>query len=393
MKKTSKLLTLAFAVLCASTLLAEDPSCSVCLDDYTHNTIVIQLDCNEPVNHHVCLKCANQLNDRHQSCPVCRAPFRVHNPRLGAGYSKIHHLYRDLTSSEQAQLKKLLDNAPISDRPAPDAIDITCRACNTEHDSEILIRFTCTHAFCLPEALKLAQSSTTQCPTCNNQLRLVDPLKTENGHIELVYQNRIATSLERPSLEKLRSYRHLPVYQDHIPVGKRIPVVKAQEERPSRPAPNIPRPEELPEVAKLFPDVPLTAENIRLTNTYLPAHLSPTIWQVVVMPDGTYAQARRARELPQWPPYNKTQPSLVETLGRHATAGLLLGLLAGPEFDKGSSLQRRILYIPALAYSLFGLYDCYSKDPNQALVNTGKWGAGLVAGIVGYSWKAKTEKE
>ncbi len=224
---------LGFAELFVGTTITEESSCSVCFEDYTENTIVIQLDCNQPVNHHVCLKCANELNDRHQSCPICRALFRVHNPRLGADYNKIHHLYRDLTSPEQAQLKRLLDAAPISDRPAPDAVDITCRACNTEHSSEILIRFTCTHAFCLPEALKVALSGTTQCPTCKKQLQLVDPIKTENSYIELMYHDLIAKSSERPFLEKLRSYEHIPIYQEHIPADKRIPIVKT--ERSSRP--------------------------------------------------------------------------------------------------------------------------------------------------------------
>ena len=399
MKKTTVLLTLLLlGTFITNTFGAEEPSCSVCLENYTDTTIAIQLDCNQSVNHHTCLGCANEVNDLYKKCPLCRADFKVHNPLIGSSYKKIHHLYRELSSQEQTQLQKLLASSPTSALTIPNALNTICRGCSTEHDSEVLVRFTCTHAFCLPKALKLAQSGTKECPICKKQLRLVDPIKNENGYIELMYYDRIALSSEQSQLNTLRSYSHIPIYQDHIPTSKRVPISK--KEKSSQPNAhqdndnNNSQPEELPEIAELFPNIPLSDEDIRLTNTYLPAHLSKKIWQVLLMPNGTYARARRAQELPQWPPCkNKKRSSLTDLLGRHVKAGLLCGLLVGPEYKTGNPLMRRLLYIPALAYSGFGLYESYNNEPDKTLRNSCKWVAGFAAGLLAYSWKNKTEKE
>ncbi len=387
MIKLVKLLT--FSVLFAGTALAAEHECFFCLDEYNQNSIIVQLDCDQPVNHHACLECANQLNDAKKNCSICQAPFKVHDPRIGNSNKKIHHLYRDLTNNEQKQLKKLLSNAPKSNKPTPDAVDSTCQACNKEHDSEILVRFTCSHALCLPEALKLAQSGKSQCPTCKKKLILVDPIKKEDSLIELMYQNRIAKSSERPSLEKLRSYGHIPVYQDHIPIAKRVPIAKAK--KPSHKKKKTPRPMTLPEVTELYPDAPLTADDIRLTNTYLPAHLSPTIWQVIVMPNGTYARARRARELPKWPsqPTKSTSTNLFD---RHTLTGFACGFLAGRELGEGNTNNHRLLYIPALLYSGFDLYESHKKDNTQTFANSCKWGIGLILGALTSLYRTNNPK-
>ena len=389
MIKLVKLLT--FGILFAGTALAADLECPVCYEVYKQERIAIQLDCNQSVNHHACLECANKLKE----CIYCQSttPFKVHDPRIGNSNKKIHHLYRDLTSNEQMQLKKLLNKAPKSDKPTPDAIDSTCQACNIEHDSEILVRFTCSHALCLPEALKLAQSGKSQCPTCKKKLILVDPIKKENGHIELMYQNRIAKSYERPSLEQLRSYGHIPVYQDHISKAKRVPITKAK--KPSHKAPRkkkASRPATLPVVPELYLDIPLTADDIRLTNTYLPARLSPTVWQVVVMPNGTYARARRVRELAKWPSKATTQAAETNLFNRHTLTGFACGFLAGQELGEGNNNNRRLLYIPALLYSAFDLYESHKKDNTQTFANSCKWGIGLILGALASLYKTNKQE-
>ncbi len=113
------------------------------------------------------------------------------------------------------------------------------------------------------------------------------------------------------------------------------------------------------------------------------------------MPDGSYAQARRARELPQWPPNSykaKEETTLADMLGKHLMLGLLCGILAGPEFNKEAKTRRKF-YIPALLFSAYGLYESYKTDAKQALTDAGKWGIGLIVGLIAYSYRTQQEDQ
>ncbi len=356
----------------------EPVECTICLEEYTKDTIVLQLDCNQKKHHHMCLDCAKKqittneqiCNEHHRhtnhlTCPLCRAPFRLHDPRIDrTSYQKIHHVYRPLTSKEQKDLSWVLQRVPLSKRRSPEAIDRACHACQVEHEAELLVRFTCSHAVCLNKALSWAASGS--CQVCNEPLRLVDPLRGPD-RIKLLYQARRPSREELTILHKLRSM--VPLYQEHIPYHQRVPV--------SNPA-------SLPVLSETYPNLPPTNEDKELNAAYLPAHLSPQDWQVVLQPNGTLALARRARTLPQRPqPSPKKSPSYTSSennLGRNLLIGIACGFLIGPEFDKKGTRLRRA-YPFALGFSAYSIYE---TSPSERLKAAGIWTIGLLGGIYGY---------
>lgn len=92
--------------------------CSICLDSYTEDTIIIQFDCNQKVNHHLCLDCVEHFKSG-DPCPICRAPIKLHDPCVSKdSYDRVHHLSRSLTLAEQLRLQNLLNSFPLSDKTA-----------------------------------------------------------------------------------------------------------------------------------------------------------------------------------------------------------------------------------------------------------------------------------
>ena len=280
----------------------ESTSCSICYEEYTRDSIVIQLDCDQSVAHHYCLDCISKWAATNNGCPLCRKAIKFYNPCIQRGdFSRIHHRYTPLTRPQQLELKTLLASKPVSHKPMPQTINRYCTVCKDDVAHEnIMISFTCSHGACLTHAVDL-----NRCPTCRGSITIVDPLMKDAHQQPIVaYKDSAPEFSEVDALTRLRSAQHINIYQDHIDPAQRLPIFKSQEPRregKDDPAPESTRPTSMPIVPGFLPDMPITSDDVQL-NEQLPTTLDPKIWQVIVDMDGTLKRIKRAHPLTEWPP-------------------------------------------------------------------------------------------
>ncbi len=283
----------------------EGTTCVICLDEFTKDSIVIQLDCgnsSDNGNHSFHLDCIDRQagailhrqSESKKECPICRAkikPFdpRINKPRASAsrpqqnsragrnsrngrrgrngrtnpfrrpqtphvssqsshqGPTYIHHRLAPLSQSEQTKLNTLIRKIGnnVSDKTAPDHAIRKCSTCHEDVSTKnVSLLLTCGHRFCLKDAGRLVEQGRKTCPKCNTALKMFDPLKLQGAATTLFYMGRVPTKEETHQINTLRSYEHMQLAQNHIPQGQRAPIKKVAA---SRPAPVDVNPNVIPE--------------------------------------------------------------------------------------------------------------------------------------------------
>lgn len=319
---------------------ADAPQCTICMDEYTKDDIIVQYDCGvTPTNGnhgHNHLACAEQLVRRASKCPVCMLPanangkLKIHDPRgpnkaqptrslsrnrgrngrnqwLIRGGAKagdaIKHRSKPLTQQEATLLNKLLasQNTQVSKKAVP---------------QPILGR---------PKKKKKVK------PSYRPDMPQVNSFNISEWPKELL-KNMTDEEYELNFGQKRSNLPIAPgTYSDALGVNK---------------------------------------EDVRLNSQHLPPHLNPREWQVIMQPNGNLARMKREKRLSQWPPAGlytsgnlEQLTELVKGYNGDIMVGALFGLLIGPEFtDTKPPLINRMLYIPA-AYGGYKLLE--SMNPNR----------------------------
>lgn len=406
---------------------AEAPACTVCCEDYTENSIIIQYDCNETNNPHFCLSCASKLD----KCPTCRnVNYKIHDPRVSKdSYERVHHRQKPLTASEQQALRAYLTKIGshrISLKATPDTVVRLCATCNqTIEANNVIIELGCGHTFCLQDAVKVIRSHKNGCPVCKKgPITILDPIqKNDQNKIVLKYLLRAPTKEETEAIQKIRTCGHLVISQEHIPADRRVPVHVA----PSRPAPTkkdtkdtvTPTKDDTPEVPGEFtedftpeefklnfghvkndhPDLPilkgayplqdLSEDDMRL-NKQLPNHLDPKEWQVVILEDGSLARIKRAQRLTAYPTTLgglEQGSELLKGYRGDILAGLLVGLLVGQDVHKPDRFTPKPSWLLYGATAV-GAYALLNKaNPNRTFKpkHALRWATGIGAGIAAHA--------
>jgi len=404
--------------------ISEEPvACPICFERYSSDNLPIQLDCNPAqsespkVRHHFCLNCIDESSRRIPTCPVCRALFTVHDPRINTNATQLHHRVEPLNESQAEILKKFIARVGTSSKPTPDTCMRQCIECKSEiaHD-KLAVQFA-SAACCLEHALAYAkkeQQAKTHSVVC------IDPIKKNSaGDTSFIYMRRVPTPQELTLIKALRSSPSVEVYQEHILEDCRVPVVKEtapvkpatkpSQQQPKLNTPITPisqeyiatlTPEEralnlsttydLPIAQEPFPLEGTTEEDMRL-NRHLPSHVSPLEWQVVLRHIGDYRsgstvleRARRIHPLKSLPGEATSAPEIFQGYRGGMLAGVWLGILAGHELPVTEKLSakerwaRRCLYVPGA----FGAYSLL-KHANQNLSCTKEQAIGAGIGFLG----------
>ncbi len=401
----------------------EGTGCPICMTAYTPDSIVIQFDCQQKVNHHYCLDCVNAMdlaNPMDKACPTCRSTYKVHDPRVNKNsYAYVHHRQKPLNVQEQNKLRAYLMRHTPSTKPAPDTVLRKCSASQQEVDKgHIIIELGCGHNLSLEEALKAARNKH-QCPTCRKPMKIIDPLQKDgNDQVILKYLQRAPTKKESMSLQKIRSAAS-DLFQEHIPVERRVSATSkvAPKQTKKNVTFDIPDDEDdtidgmtpdefrkkfglkqgnLRVLPDLYPIKDLTKEDAQL-NKLLPKHLDPRDWQVVVINTGKreeLACMKRAHRLPSRHSNSKvphfhetteedTAPEFLKGSTGDLLGGLCLGLLVGRDYNKPDRFTPKSTW---LVYSAAGLgaYTLVKKaNPERSfeLKQALCWAAGIGAGI------------
>lgn len=405
----------------------EGRECTICCDTFDKDDLIIQLDCNQKITHCYHLSCIKDwvVKFNKTTCPICRSAIKVHDPRSTKNsYSHVHHRQKPLSGNEQAALRAFLtsNKVKLNQKPA-DTILRHCSAvkhsqgCNNKVAAgDIYIQFSCSHGACLDGALALTRGTKNECPTCKKALEIIDPIKRDKRQTTLVYGPHKLTKIELEKINELRTFAHIPVKQNHIKQAERIALKKgaatwkAPKPKGRKPFPKSIidglTPEEytlnmqyeakkknsLPISKEKFPLKYVTQDDIRLNNEYLPRHLDPCKWQIIMQKNGTLARALRMYPLSKWPSENGTQAhpkdpkSPFKGKQGDILAGFLFGYLIGPEFrdlhteeEKKTRDFHRWFYVPA-AIGGYGLLKDANPQRTFQPMHAFRWATGIALG-------------